>query len=254
MQGEDHFEVLKITNVTFPFSNIWASTFNNTFNPNIKDFSVCYRFLLDSYNDKEFRPFHARPKDQSTRKEIFEAIEGTGNNLGWGTEGYQGGYTYFGEEVAERMPTRHHFNLAMNIEISTWQHICSSFSSSLKRQHLFQNGFKSFGFNYPKDQDVYIPDDLFAIIKLGFNLRGLITDVNIFSEYFDEEAIMSWTNECSHRKGDIFAWEPTKLSHNEGVTVTILNIDKSEVCSNVMNDMKIQKPIESSNKKKNVVC
>ena len=74
----------------------------------------------------------------------------------------------------------HHFNGAMNIEIGKWQHICSSYSSSLKFFHMYQNGLKVFSFNFTGDVE-YITEGMFDNLAFGQNMRGLISDVNIFS-------------------------------------------------------------------------
>ena len=47
---------------------------------------------------------------------------------------------------------------------------------------------------------------MFDNLSLGRNLRGLITDLNIYSAFFTEEDMKAWTTNCNHDDGDIFAW------------------------------------------------
>ena len=173
---------------------------------------------------------------------------GPAPGMGWGTEGYEGGYAGLGNTAdvsIRQVPTIHHFNGAMNIDIGTWTHICNSYSYSLDMIHMYQNGLKVFSFNYTGDVKYNI-DGMFENLIIGQNMRGLITDVNIYSNFFDENKIIAWTKDCSQTKGDIFAWDPSKLTLTEGFKITIENIDKSEVCSNVKNPVEAQPPSKSS--------
>ena len=57
--SSDQFEVLKISNVPFPMS-FWASpdkgvvAINASYTKPIPDYTICYRFNVESYNDQIF--------------------------------------------------------------------------------------------------------------------------------------------------------------------------------------------------------
>ena len=123
---QEQFKVLKVSNVPFPRSSAYPATITTSFGEDVTDFTVCYRIFLDSYNDGIFLPVK--------HSHYSEWFEGPGASAGWGTEGYNGGvkeftYPWVGAGfVRKRFPRYHHFNLANNIEISTWYHLCSSYS------------------------------------------------------------------------------------------------------------------------------
>ena len=51
---------------------------------------------------------------------------------------------------------------------------------------MFQDGIKAYGFNYTDKEELPIPNNAFETVKIGRNMRGLISDVNIYSNYFDK--------------------------------------------------------------------
>ena len=58
----NQLDIMKITNVTFPDAGCcgpFAATANVTLDTDIPAFTVCYRMLIDSYNDEMFAPFGA---------------------------------------------------------------------------------------------------------------------------------------------------------------------------------------------------
>ena len=55
--GEDQqFEVLKISNVPFPSSSGYAAHTRTTNQKNISEYTLCYRHLVESYNDGLYCP------------------------------------------------------------------------------------------------------------------------------------------------------------------------------------------------------
>ena len=199
-EAEDEFEAIRISNVPFPRSFSFAASVENPSHLPVMEFTVCYRFLLGSYNgDHYLRILTSTGLVKNLELTdilcCYDAVfEGPGT-LGWGTDGYQGGYAS-GGHVTNAIPSIMHFNLAKNIETFKWQHICSSYSSTLKRFQMYQNGLKVFSFDFKGDTKV-VTDGMFANIGMGQNMRGLITDANVFSKYFDEEEILSWTRPCN---------------------------------------------------------
>ena len=252
-QSERQFQAIKIANVPFPRSYFFAASYTAaSFNKKFEDFTVCYRFLVGSFNGWHY----FRILGATGNKQVLDMTDliccydisfgGPAPGMGWGTEGYEGGYAGLGNTSDVRqVPTIHHFNGAMNIDIGTWQHICNAYSYSLDMFHMYQNGLKVFSFNYTGDVK-YNLDGMFENLIFGQNIRGLITDVNIFSDFFDEEKIKDWTRKCDQQKGDIFSWEPSKLTTTEGFEITVEAIETSEVCMNVRKPVESQPPSKSS--------
>ena len=125
--------------------------------------------------------------------------------------------------------------LARNIDISKWNHICSSYI--LQRIHMYQNGLNVYHYNFIDEKEDPLPSNTFKKVSIGKNMRGLYTDLNIYSSYFDDKEMISWTTGCDHTGGEIFTWDKTKLNitNNENTpnNVTIIQIEKSEVCPNI---------------------
>ena len=255
VHSSDHFEVLKISGVPYPYSDHYAATINGTFHKELTEFTVCYRFLIESYNEKHILPFIAEHKHKGASTKYFaDLFEDLSNNQGWGTRGFQGGLHIFihgvpkGGMAEKRFPVYHHFNNARPFQISTWNHLCTSYSSKLNIIHMFQDGLKVYSFHYKDPQDIPFPANTFDSIHLGQNLRGLVTDVNIYSTFFDEETTRSLTLGCGESKGDIFAWDVNKVNISQDVdsqlNVTIERIDKSEIC--LMSEPTAQEPSTSA--------
>ena len=61
---------------------------------------------------------------------------------------------------------------------------------------------------------------MFEILEKGHNVRGLYSDLNIYSSFFTEEEMIAWTTSCDVASGDIFSWDISKveLLQTEGKT------------------------------------
>ena len=96
---------------------------------------------------------------------------------------------------------------------------------------------------------------LFENIQIGQNLRGLITDLNIFSRYFNEEEMVIWTKSCQLTKGDIFSWNKSRLNitQKEGspLSVSFVTMDKKNVCPNPTEIVVMQEPSKLGSKIEN---
>ena len=65
----DQFEVLRISNVTFPSSTTYAAQLNGTFNTGLTEFTVCIRFLIESYNEGDIQPYSASVAEEQQGEE-----------------------------------------------------------------------------------------------------------------------------------------------------------------------------------------
>ena len=196
VQGEDYFDVLSMKNIPFPSSREYAAAINVEYKKDIPEFTVCYRFQIESYNDNEFDLIKAKDMDNTIYMD----------RIGWQTgmekDGFQAGVVYFKRNIPggglakKRFPSFHHYNLARNIDISKWTHMCTSYSSILHRMHMYQDGLYVYSYDYIDEQEDPLPLNTFHKVLIGKNMRGLYTDVNIYSSYFDDKEMISWTTGC----------------------------------------------------------
>ena len=236
----EQFDVLKISNLPFPKYDKYAAKASAPHHKEITEFTVCYRFLVESFNDGEIDVVGAY-KDWTISQTYFcnwMGPEGTGKEK----EGYQGGQLSVyrnlpakpmteGGLVNRPFPSAQLFVLAKNMEPSKWHHFCHSYSSSLMRVFTYQDGLKVFGFNFPDEREDPLSADHFKYLQFGFNLRGLITDVQIFDRYLTEEEAITRTTGCQDQKGEIFSWDPlkiniTQVSHRDKVNINYVGYSK----------------------------
>ena len=102
-------------------------------------------------------------------------------------DGFQGGVTFFEQNIPggglakKKLPRYHHYNLAKNIDISKWNHICISYSSILQKMQMYQDGLYVYSYTFTDEQEDPFPPNTFQTLLIGRNMRGLFTDLNIYS-------------------------------------------------------------------------
>ena len=84
---------------------------------------------------------------------------------------------------------------------------------------MYQDGLKLFTFNYTDAIEDPLPATTFERIILCSNMRGLLTDLQIFGQFMDQTDLSSWTTKCGNKEGDIFSWKKEKINITQ---VTIL--------------------------------
>ena len=251
VQCSDQFEVLRFSNVPFPSSSSYAAHLNGTFHTGLTEFTVCVRFLIESYNEGALGLFRALGDLHRGGKITYVTnyFEDISNGLGWGTRGFQGGVINFfigipdGGMINKRFPINHHFNAANKIETSTWNHLCTSYSSKITRIHMFQDGLKVFSYQYKDPHDIPMPAKTFGDTRIGWNMRGLISDINIHSTFFDEDSMRSLTLTCGEMQGDIFKWDARKWnSRKKPVHGNFFHERTESVLGSTLCDMKRTDP------------
>ena len=254
-QCQEQFEVLKISNDNFGTPNKHAAVVNASFNKEIVEFSFCYRILIDFYNDDWMplfdarKPFTGSPYNEDGRFYREDAAFGSGFDI----DGlmFESGFLWRnipGGGIGNRfMPFWHHLVLPRFMEPGEWFHYCTSYSSLNHMIHKYQDGLKVFSHLYSDEVENPLPSYFFANLEIGNNVRGLYTDLNIYSSFFTEEEMIAWTTSCDVAEGDIFSWDASKVKpvQTEGVNVSVVRMDKSEVCPDPNKNVEKQKPIKS---------
>ena len=183
----DQIDVMKISNVAFPNSGTqlshYAATARATQDKEIPEVTICYRMLIDSYNNDLFIPF-ASYDDGS-----FSFPDRMCWKCGRGSEGYQGGLLVIGRNIPggglgnRRFPMYHQYNLARDIAISKWTHICDSYSTETHLVHMYQDRLKVFNFTYGEEKEDPLPPTTFELMRIAANMRGLFTDLQIYNRF-----------------------------------------------------------------------
>ena len=238
VEGNEVFDVLKM-NPPFPTSNDpnndYAALLNATYSEDLKEMTSCFRFSLESYNDGWFQAVVARGTGG-----FPDFQEATGLNNGFEFDGFQGWWMFLRRNIPGgglgkiASPAYFNHNPRLTIEISKWYHVCTSYSSTLHLIHKYINGLKVFTYEYEDEQEDPLKRTIFESVVLGINMRGLMTDFNLYSSYFSPEEMISWTSNCQKRPGEVFNWNINKLNitqpESSGTNVTFVQIDRSEVC------------------------
>ena len=213
------FDVMKLSNVPFPSSSVEPVYFNAPYHKNISEFTICYRFQIESYNDGLFWLIGAK-KEGSFYNWIML------DRMGWDTgnemDGYQSGTFIMGQNVPggglgpDNYPVFKVYMLATNIYPAQWQNICYSYSSSLQKIHMYQNGAFVFSFHFKDDKKHNpLPSNSFGRVILGRNFRGLFTDLHIYDKFSDEAMLGQLSTNCKRKKGEIFSWDSNKIKITE---------------------------------------
>ena len=235
---EGQFDALKISDVPFPMSGAVAAIIRAPFHTQISEFSVCYRIMIDFYNDGMVEIMKAEGYRNASIGHEGVFWQRTGLNTGMELYGYQFFWLFFYRNIPggglgnRAYPYWHAYNLAKNLETSKWFSFCTSYSSKLKRIHMYQDGLKVFSFQFTDEKEDPLLSNTFAKIEIGKNMRGLLTDLNIYSSFFDSQAMVEWTGGCDTDFGDIFQWDKEKIemAQNSPINVTIVKVDRSAVC------------------------
>ena len=204
------FDVLKITNVRFPSSNKhFAAHAKIAYKDNVSEYTICYRHLVESYNDGYYTPVHLTKDTFSHR--IFPP------GLG-GINGFTGSIVCVRRNIPggglgnRRFPGCMWPFFPKDIDISKWYHMCLSYSSTLQHVHMYMDSFYVFSYTYEDPREDPLPSDAFEEIFFGRNMRGLIADVQIYNKYMDEKTLAAQTKGCNNKPGEIFSWDTKHIN------------------------------------------
>ena len=224
--SKNEFDVLSITNVAAEY----VATVNVAYDQDIPEFTVCYRFLISAYNN--FWVWILNSKDE---KGYFETI---GFQTGLEDEGYQSTMYVLYRNIpggglgTRAFPYMHHNLLPKNVQTSKWCNSCTSYSSTLHQIHMYHDGLKVFSYNYTDEKEDPLASNLFDHLRIARNFRGQFTDLNIYSTFFPDNKMISWTTNCDQPPGQIFSWVRDKITLLDvEADVKFIKLGKSEVCS-----------------------
>ena len=169
VQG-NQIDVLKISDVPFPTAysssstKLHAAEASGQIDTDISEFSVCYRMLIDYYNDELFMPFGA---NMHVSGPTWYVLDRMCWKCGRGSEGYQGGLLIITRNIRgdglgtrifkSKLPIYHSYNMARDIAISKWTHICYSYSSITQKLQMYQDGIKVFNFTFGDGKEDPLP-------------------------------------------------------------------------------------------------
>ena len=212
--GCQQIDVLKITNVPFPSSDFYdfAATARTGYQGNVSGYTVCYRHLIHSNNDGVYCPVLLSSNITWTfAHRIYPPGDG-------GVNGYTGSIVTMGRNIPggglgqRAFPDCKWPLFPIDIDISKWYHICASYSSTLHHVHMYMDTFKVFSYTYQDPQEDPLPSSYVEKLRIGSNMRGLITDVQIYDSYFDAEKLAAHRRGCNNQPGQILSWDAQKLN------------------------------------------
>ena len=108
-----------MSNVEFPVSDIQPASFDATFHKDIAEFTACFRFLVESYNNGLIWFIDGKTKD---KQGYF--LDRIGWETGMERDGYQGSISVVIRNIpgggigGQNFPIYHHYNIPKNIGTS----------------------------------------------------------------------------------------------------------------------------------------
>ena len=256
---EGQFKVLKITNTPFPSSSTFPATLNSSFEGPVAEFTACFRFQIESYNELWLAFLEVKREEEYPTWFFFQ------DYLGWNTgtevDGLQSAHTVLRRNIpgggygggVKSFPGWHMYHMPFKVPVSKWFHSCVSYSSIKQTIHKFINGLKAFSFKFTDKEELPLPAGSFQHVKIAQNMRGMFSDLQIYSSYFNTEAMIAWTTACTDNMGDIINWNKDTLNimeNREGPNATILAIDRKDICPNNLKPITMQKAKETSSTKR----
>ena len=236
-QGEELIDVLKVTNVPFPKSSGYAAIATISNEKEVAEFTICYRYLVESYNPNWGTVVH------SGRYIDWLGFETGHEKFGYQAKGFPFKRNVLGGGIDGRArPSILTLNLPRTLQTGEWYNFCFAYSSILQKMHAFGNGLKITEHEYADESDLPLPADTFDKMKLLSNVRGLFTDLNVYSEFFEEEQMVTWTTGCNHNDGDIYKWDTNQLNltHSQSFISSVVQKNKNEIC--IVSKQTIQSP------------
>ena len=237
--GADLFNVLEIKNTPFPTFPKNTANINSSFEGPVAEFTACFRFQIESYNEQWIGFVSASRQIEYSSWFFFY------DNLGWNTgtevDGLQSAFTVVKRNIpgggfgggVKAFPGWHMYHMPFKVAVSKWYHSCVSYSSKLQRIHRYINGQKAFSFEFTDKEELPLPAGSFEQVNIARNMRGMLTDLHIYSSYFTDDSMVTWTTSCTDEYGDIINWNKHKITleeHEDGPDINWVAVDKKDIC------------------------
>ena len=162
--AEDEFDVLSIQGVPFPQSSWYAAKLNVSFEKDIFEFTICYRHLIESYNQGWGELVNAFIPEG---EDCYYLVTFIGMDTGFEVAGYQSMWIYLRRAYLEcPFPAEFKGPIPRNIQTNKWYHFCFSYSSKQKKMHLYGNGLKIVSYEYEDMIKEPLPPNTFESMKL----------------------------------------------------------------------------------------
>ena len=180
-QCEQQLDVLKISNVPFPNSKEPAALIDVGYTQDIAEFTLCYRTMVDSYNDAHVPMIIAwKPSIEDYTGDYEEGsyfVDSMAYLTGFDLDGLQAGLTFLLRDIPDggignrSWPIWHHEVLPRFMETGKWFHFCIAYSSLEHIMHKYQDGHKVFSYHYT--DKVVRPFPPTMIDNLSFHWVGI---------------------------------------------------------------------------------
>jgi hypothetical protein len=181
--------------IYFPSINIWAAGINAMNDKEITEYTVCYIFLIESYNQGIIHMIGTR-KDGGTAD--WRMIDRIFPNNGDGADGYHGGATHMEETYPEEGLVNNGFHpipLLFNLKTFTYR-------SCMYALHIVQSNTFFISYRMVLESTVFImliknkdplPKNTFEGTHFGVNLQVSLQIYKCLQGmYFDKISMLSW--------------------------------------------------------------
>ena len=191
--------------------------------------TICWRFMTTAYPHLSCGESSYPIVSKKFEWRIYQPISGMS------VEGKQAGWLGFSlEETDEGKGTQIHWRSILyedQLEIYEWQSVCLSHSKQTKTTLLFHNGKKQFDYLVDEEHTV-IPRDFLSKVTINKAARGSFSDLQVYSQPMDEDALRKWTTCKYNQPGDVFEWDINKfnLTHDERIVSAIEKVDTDLFC------------------------
>ena len=247
VSAEEFFEVLSVTDVPFPTSSGFAATLKASYKDEIAEFTVCHRILIQSYNSNWMYVYQMFDLEGALIFNIRYELD-----AGMSFAGFQGSLYFLWRNIpgggrgGASLPAYFGPNLPKFIQTGSWYNHCFAYSSKLHVIHTFGNGLKISTHYLDDEVEDPLSSDFFQDVRIFQNNRGLFTDFNIYSTFFDEKAMEEWTSGCIEKPGEIFSWNIKNINITQNgdspLNVSVTRKSKAEVCPDPNSKEKMQEP------------
>ena len=228
---------MEVSNVKFPTSNEAGARLDKfTIPKSTTGLTACIRIKLEYYNNGYTTLFELLDENWKTGYS-FQFYLAIGWKTGLEEDGLQDGLSdiYLNSSwtygVHDKEVRWHFLLFREKIEINEWNNFCYGFSTEENTQIIFHNGLKMHHYNSTRKGS---PIAKMFDIRLGKNLRGSMSEFNLYGKLLKQDEMQDWTGKCETKsQPDLLDWDPRvfDITHTDSTkNVRIDNVDSKEFC------------------------